>query len=100
MEPAADFEFKHLLQRVQLTEGERPDIIVVTGGKEADATVERFTKFFGEVPGKWAAFGACKIGFGLFQRADGTKAEPLRVALASPVSKAGAERCGRESFFA
>lgn len=50
--PAADFEFKHLLKRVQLTEGERPDITVVTGGSAADATVERFTKFFGDVPGK------------------------------------------------
>jgi hypothetical protein len=50
--PAADFEFKHLLKRVQLTEGERPAITVVTGGKDAEATVERFTKFFGDVPGK------------------------------------------------
>ncbi|WP_363755744.1 hypothetical protein [Sphingobium sp. LSP13-1-1.1] len=30
--PAADFEFKHLLKRVQLTEGDRPDITVITGG--------------------------------------------------------------------
>jgi hypothetical protein len=54
--PSADFEFKHLLKRVQLTEGERPDITVVTGGTDADATVERFTKFFGDVPGKRFSF--------------------------------------------
>lgn len=50
--PAADFEFKHLLKRVQLTEGERPDITVITGGADADATVNRFKKFFGDVKGK------------------------------------------------
>jgi hypothetical protein len=50
--PAADFEFKLLLKRVQLTERERPDITVITGGKDADATIERFTKFFGDVPGE------------------------------------------------
>lgn len=50
--PAADFEFKHLLKRVQLTERERPDITVITGGEDAAATVARFTKFFGDVPGK------------------------------------------------
>jgi hypothetical protein len=50
--PAADFDFKHLLKRVQLTEGERPDITVVTGGRDAKATIERFKKFFGDVPAK------------------------------------------------
>lgn len=50
--PPADFDFKHLLKRVQLTEGERPDITVVTGGTDADATIERFTKFFGDISGK------------------------------------------------
>jgi hypothetical protein len=52
--PAADFEFKHLLKRVQLTEGERPNITVITGGADADAdaTVNRFKKFFGDVQGK------------------------------------------------
>ena len=50
--PAADFEFKHLLKRVQLTERERPDITVITGGDDADTTIARFTKFFGDVPGK------------------------------------------------
>lgn len=50
--PAADFEFKHLLKRVQLTEGDRPDITVITGGTDAEATVERYKKFFGDVNGK------------------------------------------------
>lgn len=50
--PAADFEFKHLLKRVQLTEKTRPDITVITGGNDADATIARFTKFFGDVAGK------------------------------------------------
>ncbi|MDE8654554.1 hypothetical protein [Novosphingobium album (ex Liu et al. 2023)] len=48
--PSADFEFKHLLKRVQLTESERPRITVITGGTDADATVERFYRFFGRVP--------------------------------------------------
>lgn len=50
--PTADFEFKHLLKRVQLTEKTRPDITVITGGKDADATIARFTKFFGDVAGE------------------------------------------------
>jgi len=48
--PSADFEFKHLLKRVQLTESERPRITVITGGSDAGATVERFERFFGKVP--------------------------------------------------
>ncbi len=47
--PPADFDFKHLLKRVQLSERIRPTITVITGGHDATATVERFTKFFGDV---------------------------------------------------
>jgi len=54
--PAADFEFKNLLKRVQLTEGERPKITVITGGSDADATVTRFKKFFGETSGQRTYF--------------------------------------------
>lgn len=54
--PAADFEFKHLLKRVQLTEESRPDITVITGGGDADATVQRFSKFFGDVAGQRFVF--------------------------------------------
>lgn len=50
--PAADFEFKHLLKRVQLTEKLRPDITLITGGIDADITVQRFRKFFGDVAGQ------------------------------------------------
>ncbi|GGE98282.1 hypothetical protein GCM10011404_34280 [Sphingomonas prati] len=54
--PAADFEFKHLLKRVQLTEKVRPKITVITGGGDADATISRFTKFFGDVSGERTFF--------------------------------------------
>jgi hypothetical protein len=54
--PAADFELKHLLKRVQLTEGDRPNITIISGGKDADATVERYKKFFGDVKGKRFVF--------------------------------------------
>ena len=54
--PAADFEFKHLLKRVQLTELTRPNITVITGGNDANATEERFTKFFGNVSGERTFF--------------------------------------------
>jgi hypothetical protein len=47
--PAADFEFKHLLKRIQLTETTRPRITVITGGGGADATIARFERFFGTV---------------------------------------------------
>lgn len=49
--PPADFEFKHLLKRVQLTEKIRPDITVITGGDKlaAEATISRYKKFFGDV---------------------------------------------------
>lgn len=50
--PAADFEFKHLLKRVQLTEKYRPRITIITGGADADATIRRYTKFFGSVAGQ------------------------------------------------
>lgn len=50
--PPADFEFKHMLKRVQLAERRRPKITVITGGS-ADAqwaTTERYRKFFGDKP--------------------------------------------------
>jgi NAD-dependent SIR2 family protein deacetylase len=54
--PPADFEFKHLLKRVQLTQRIRPRITVITGGTGAAATVERFTQFFGDVSGERTFF--------------------------------------------
>jgi hypothetical protein len=50
--PAADFEFKHLLKRVQLSKQKRPKITVITGGEGATETVDRFKKFFGDVAGE------------------------------------------------
>jgi hypothetical protein len=47
--PAADFEFKHLLKRIQLTETTRPRITVITGGAGSDATIARYERFFGTV---------------------------------------------------
>jgi hypothetical protein len=54
--PAADFDFKHLLKRVQLSERVRPRITVITGGSDAMATIARFTKFFGDVAGERTFF--------------------------------------------
>lgn len=47
--PAADFEFKHLLKRIQLTERIKPKITVITGGgtRAAEDTLVRYRKFFG-----------------------------------------------------
>ncbi len=53
---AADFEFKHLLKRVQPTEGDRPNITVITGGRDAETTIDRYKKFFGDVKGKRFVF--------------------------------------------
>lgn len=50
--PSADFEFKHLLKRVQLTEEARPTITVITAGTGAEDTIARFRKFFGDVAGE------------------------------------------------
>ena len=51
--PAADFEFKYLLKRVQLTESIPPNITVITGGgsKAAEETIRRYKQFFGDGPG-------------------------------------------------
>lgn len=56
--PPADFEFKHLLKRVQLTEKNRPNITVITGGEKTAATetIARFKRFFGDVDGKRSFF--------------------------------------------
>jgi NAD-dependent SIR2 family protein deacetylase len=50
--PGADFDFKYLLKRVQLSEKIRPRIIVITGGSDADQTAARFERFFGSVDGE------------------------------------------------
>lgn len=47
--PAADYEFKHLLKRVQLSRKHPPEFVVVTGGKKinTDATYRNYQGFFG-----------------------------------------------------
>lgn len=47
--PAADYEFKYLLKRIQLSTTRIPEFIVVTGGKSRDVsrTYDNYQKFFG-----------------------------------------------------
>lgn len=47
--PAADYEFKHLLKRVQLSRATRPEFLVITGGPKADTeyTYLNYQRFFG-----------------------------------------------------
>jgi hypothetical protein len=47
--PAADYEFKHLLKRVQLSRKNRPEFVVITGGSKEDYehTYANYQRFFG-----------------------------------------------------
>lgn len=45
--PAADYEFKHLLKRVQLSRVAAPKLVLITGGGDADRTRQNYQKFFG-----------------------------------------------------
>lgn len=47
--PAADFEFKHLLKRVQLSRAEPPQFVVITGGPAlaTNSTYRNYQGFFG-----------------------------------------------------
>jgi hypothetical protein len=47
--PAADYEFKHLLKRVQLSRKGAPKFVVITGGTETDCenTYMNYQRFFG-----------------------------------------------------
>ena len=47
--PAADYEFKHLLKRVQLSRKDAPEFVVITGGSETDCdyTYANYQRFFG-----------------------------------------------------
>jgi hypothetical protein len=47
--PAADYEFKHLLKRVQLSRKKVPEFVVITGGSETDCdnTYLNYQRFFG-----------------------------------------------------
>jgi hypothetical protein len=45
--PAADFEFKYLLKRVQLSRREHPRFAVVSGGAMSDRAYQHYQRFFG-----------------------------------------------------
>ena len=45
--PAADYEFKYLLKRIELARPKPPDIILVTGGDGAAITRNNYRRFFG-----------------------------------------------------
>lgn len=47
--PAADFEFKHMLKRIQLSENDRPRITVITKGDAGEEAIVRYRQFFGTV---------------------------------------------------
>jgi hypothetical protein len=45
--PAADFEFKYLLKRVQLSRRSSPNFAVVSGGERAEQAYQHYQRFFG-----------------------------------------------------
>jgi hypothetical protein len=45
--PAADYEFKYLLKRTQLSLKSQPKIIVVSGGQNKRLTYDNYRRFFG-----------------------------------------------------
>jgi hypothetical protein len=45
--PAADYEFKHLLKRVEASRRVPPKMLLVTGGDDAQRTADNYRKFFG-----------------------------------------------------
>jgi hypothetical protein len=55
--PGADYEFKQLLKRVQLSEPIRPTITLITAGTGGADTITRFEKFFGKVDEERFYFG-------------------------------------------
>jgi hypothetical protein len=50
--PEADYEFKYLLKRVQISRANRPEIVLVTGGANADDTYSNYQRFFGRIMDK------------------------------------------------
>lgn len=47
--PPADYQFKHLLKRVQLSRRARPNIVLVTKASPGDHTIDNYRRFFGRV---------------------------------------------------
>lgn len=50
--PEADYEFKFLLKRVQISRANRPEIILVTGGRKTDETYSNYQRLFGRIMDK------------------------------------------------
>jgi hypothetical protein len=50
--PAADYAFKYLLKRLQLSRTRQPEIILVTKGSNSDVTYSNYQRFFGRIIGK------------------------------------------------
>lgn len=47
--PAADYEFKHLLKRVELARTTPPRILVVSGGTDSERTLRNYSGLFGRL---------------------------------------------------
>jgi len=47
--PGADYEFKYLLKRVQLSRKVPPEIIIITKGRRSALTYSNYQRFFGLV---------------------------------------------------
>ncbi len=45
--PAADYEFKYLLKRIELSRPKPPEIVLVTGGNATSTTEKNYRRFFG-----------------------------------------------------
>jgi hypothetical protein len=45
--PGADFEFKHLLKRIELSRNNPPEVVLITGGDAAKKTEENYRRLFG-----------------------------------------------------
>jgi hypothetical protein len=48
--PGADYEFKHMLKRVELSRPEPPKLVLITGGNDTavNDTQSNYKKFFGQ----------------------------------------------------
>ncbi len=58
--PAADYEFKYLLKRTQLSRQKQPGFIIVSGGTKGDVrrAYDNYHKFFGRTVNKLSFFSS------------------------------------------
>lgn len=58
--PPADYEFKYLLKRIQLSRSKQPSFVIVSGGSKNDVrrTYDNYQKFFGKCVSKVNFFSA------------------------------------------